>query len=214
MSLLWYTSARHTSPKRLSGLIWLSLRSPHPLQSAPKHFTILPHIQDIQKPYVGPSAKQSTCLTKSSCWSSPAEKEEAEARGQTFLSNHCTQRNTLVYAVLQLWRMLLFFVLLNNQVMFVTTKLLGQMLLPVYVIVQVTLRNKAKTACMWLVLRDKNIWSRGWEFSCRSTEFSTPHLQVGELLLLMGNGLLHQDTLNALLHGIFLCLKKSQCERE
>lgn len=35
---------------------------------------------------------------------------------------------------------------------------------------------------------------------------STSHLQVGELLLLMGDGLLHQDTLNALFHCIFLCL--------
>lgn len=35
---------------------------------------------------------------------------------------------------------------------------------------------------------------------------STSHLQVGELLLLMGDGLLHQDTFNALFHCIFLCL--------
>lgn len=35
---------------------------------------------------------------------------------------------------------------------------------------------------------------------------STSHLQVGELLLLMGDGLLHQDTLNALFHCILLCL--------
>lgn len=36
---------------------------------------------------------------------------------------------------------------------------------------------------------------------------STSHLQVGELLLLMGDGLLHQDTLNALFHCILLCLR-------
>lgn len=43
---------------------------------------------------------------------------------------------------------------------------------------------------------------------------STSHLQVGELLLLMGDGLLHQDTLNALFHCILLCLgsKKKRYE--
>lgn len=40
-------------------------------------------------------------------------------------------------------------------------------------------------------------------------KFCTSHLQVGELLLLMGDGLLHQHTLNALFHGILLCLEEN-----
>ena len=40
--------------------------------------------------------------------------------------------------------------------------------------------------------------------------FYKSHLQVGELLLLMGNGLLHQHTLNALFHGILLRLKREK----
>lgn len=40
--------------------------------------------------------------------------------------------------------------------------------------------------------------------------FTQSHLQVGELLLLMGDGLLHQHTLNALFHGILLCLREKR----
>lgn len=35
------------------------------------------------------------------------------------------------------------------------------------------------------------------------------HLEVGELLLLVGDGLLHQHTLDALLHRILLCLERN-----
>ena len=38
------------------------------------------------------------------------------------------------------------------------------------------------------------------------------HLQIGELLLLVGDGLFHQDTFNALFHSILLCLNHNRNE--
>ena len=38
------------------------------------------------------------------------------------------------------------------------------------------------------------------------------HLQIGELLLLVGDGLFYQDTFNALFHSILLCLNHNRNE--
>lgn len=59
-----------------------------------------------------------------------------------------------------------------------------------------------------IVTHGRCVQYKRFGFDGAPRECLTSHLQVGELLLLMGNGLLHQHTLNALFHGILLCLEE------
>lgn len=72
---------------------------------------------------------------------------------------------------------------------------------------ETTLRTCASTI-LWKSIKHivTNSVTHHMDNSKGQEKVSTSHLQIGELLLLMGDGLLHQDTLNALFHCIFLCL--------
>lgn len=60
-----------------------------------------------------------------------------------------------------------------------------------------------------LVLSAKRTPPCGGEEDTEGASQRVSHLKVGELLLLVGDGLLHQHTLDTLLHRILLCLKRN-----